>query len=108
MRLTFIALALSGQALAAGGDQAAIEQAQTAVTRELTDPGSAQFRDVFAYAKADKWIVCGEINAKNKFGGYVGFKRFYVSDGRPGLDDGNAYFPILFDALCAEWIKSRP
>ncbi|MCU4623464.1 hypothetical protein KTJ54_15365 [Acinetobacter radioresistens] len=43
------------------------------VSSTLKDPDSAEFRNVKGY--------CGEVNAKNSFGGYVGFKRFYVSNG---------------------------
>lgn len=42
--------------------------------------------------RMDKRIVCGHVNAKNKFGGYVGFRRFsYQEDGEVILDDGRGY-----------------
>lgn len=46
---------------------------------QLKDPESAQFRDV-KFKKAPEsgsWHMCGYVNAKNAFGGYVGFSRFY-------------------------------
>jgi len=49
------------------------EQAQRAVLNLLKDPGSAQFRNV---RKTKPGFVCGEVNAKNGMGGYVGFKQF--------------------------------
>jgi hypothetical protein len=45
---------------------------------DLFDPHSAQFRNLL-YRKSsidERW--CGELNAKNRFGGYVGWKRFRV------------------------------
>lgn len=38
------------------------------LTPHLKDPDSAQFRN--------QRKICGEVNAKNSFGGYAGFKRF--------------------------------
>lgn len=40
------------------------------VKQQLKDPDSAQFKNV-----KNK---CGEVNAKNTYGGYTGFKRFVV------------------------------
>lgn len=45
------------------------------VKSTLKDPESAEFRNVKGY--------CGEVNAKNSYGGYTGFDKFYVSDQIP-------------------------
>lgn len=50
--------------------------AEAAVKQRLTDPDSAQFQAVVE--KGD--YVCGEVNSKNKAGGYDGFRRFYVAE----------------------------
>lgn len=57
------------------------------VTASLKDPDSAQFRNQKG--------GCGEVNAKNSFGGYSGFKRFIASgkdmvfmEGDPALAPG--------------------
>jgi hypothetical protein len=46
------------------------------VRNSLKDPNSAEFKDV-------RWVagkaLCGQVNAKNSYGGYVGFK-FFVAD----------------------------
>lgn len=44
----------------------------------LKDQDSAKFRNIkFASGDAEgAWIMCGEFNAKNSYGGYVGFNRF--------------------------------
>lgn len=53
------------------GCQKAENKTKEIVLSSLKDPNSAQFQNVKGY--------CGEVNAKNGFGGYIGFKRFYVS-----------------------------
>lgn len=53
-----------------------------AVANELFDPGSAKFRNF--REKIDGFSYCGEVNGKNKFGGYVGFKRFNALKKRDG------------------------
>lgn len=51
----------------------------------LIDPSSAQFRKTVLRpgpkakdekAEGPRWLVCGEINGKNRSGAYVGFGRF--------------------------------
>ncbi|QFU23158.1 hypothetical protein FM038_014055 [Shewanella eurypsychrophilus] len=64
---------------------------------KLKDPESVQFRN-FKIKRGGDYsgaslpdavrIVCGERNAKNSYGGYTGFKTFYV-DGSGFLNDGN-------------------
>ena len=50
--------------------------AQEAVEAKLKDPDSADFRDIKVHHVGTKTAVCGEVNAKNGFGGYTGFERF--------------------------------
>ncbi len=49
--------------------------AREAVKGQLRDPGSAEFRGL---RLADQNTVCGEVNAKNGFGGYSGWQSFVV------------------------------
>ena|SRR6185503_9265874 len=54
---------------------------ENAVREHLNDPRSAQFQNERSLTnKNGNKVVCGEVNAKNGFGGYVGFTRFYVED----------------------------
>lgn len=68
------------------------DEARTAVARIAIDPASAQFRDLFVSVTPNpaeegrmRWALCGEMNAKNRYGGYVGFQRFiaYRMPGAP-------------------------
>jgi hypothetical protein len=92
----FLALAPSGAAIAQVADEGkaielpkvehriAVSQAiktavMTAVKKELRDPASAQFGPMSAFLMADKSVdVCGEVNAKNGFGGYTGRRLFWA------------------------------
>lgn len=56
--------------------QAAIARARQHVTSRLKDPASAQFQDV-TYDASSR-VACGQVNAKNSFGGYTGFQQFWV------------------------------
>lgn len=43
----------------------------------LRDPSSVQFRNIRTVSDEISNGVCGEYNAKNAYGGYVGFKMFH-------------------------------
>lgn len=63
-----------------------------AVAERLKDPGSAQFGEMRAARQPGKnAIVCGEVNARNSYGGYVG-RRTYT--GMLISRDGKAYFAV--------------
>jgi len=66
------------------------DAAKTRLARGLTDPDSAKFRDVFISPR--RGAVCGQINAKNRMGGYVGFRRFIVAQDRVGIEEDDSYF----------------
>lgn len=65
----------------------AVMAATKEVAKEgLKDPSSAQFRNVRIVSWGSEKVVCGEINAKNSYGGYVGFKRFVGSPTRVTIE----------------------
>lgn len=49
----------------------------------LFDPGSAQFKDVVYNSRFRAW--CGQINSKNRYGGYVGWEYFALRDRYRGV-----------------------
>lgn len=57
------------------------QELKQTVTRKLIDPMSAQFRDlrVLKRPKTGDPVLCGEVNAKNRMGGYVGFRPFVAA-----------------------------
>lgn len=57
------------------GTQANLEaQVQEALAGELVDPSSAQLRNVRVVEPLG--TICGEVNSKNRMGGYVGYRPF--------------------------------
>ncbi len=60
-----------------GKDIAWVEHMQDKVRERLKDPESAEFRKARVYRGFNNIpAVCGEVNAKNAFGGYNGFSGF--------------------------------
>lgn len=55
--------------------------AEFALKQRMKDPDAAQFRNERMYTRGDTLVVCGEVNAKNGFGGYTGFKGFVALRG---------------------------
>jgi len=58
--------------------------------RNLKDPASATFQ---SEALNDD-SYCGEVNARNALGGYVGYRRFYLLPGKFWQMDGGSLFPL--------------
>jgi hypothetical protein len=59
------------------GKQAAwVSNGREKIKEQLKDPESATFRNVHFYSGGGVPVVCGEVNARNAFGGYTGFERF--------------------------------
>lgn len=71
-------------------DEAATIEAALAATRaELKDPESARFRNLRAFMQGNGLMaVCGEVNAKNSYGGYIGFQPFTATIKGAVLPDG--------------------
>ncbi len=64
--------------------------AKESIASSLKDPDSARFRNVFTSPKM--LAVCGDVNAKNSMGGYVGFRRFIVAKDKSGTEEDGTYF----------------
>lgn len=60
------------------------------ITSELKDPVSAQFRHIRSCTPTMGTAVvwAGEVNAKNSYGGYGGFKKFFFALGSDGKATG--------------------
>jgi len=99
----FIALSLAGCSSVPTGDELAAANygrdmrltdcaaaADEWIASQMRDPSSVQFRrtscdkgywgsnPIAGTPKAYGWLYAGEVNAKNAFGGYVGFRSFKV------------------------------
>jgi len=61
-------------------DDAARKQVKSA----LKDPDSAQFQNIRGYTFSGPgggYVVCGQVNGRNSFGGYTGFQPFRTNVG---------------------------
>jgi len=76
--------------------------AEDSVRAVLTDPESARFSRLFVSRQSGLPVVCGMVNAKNRFGGYVGDRPFY-SVGRVaeiGTPENYDQFQKAWSELC--------
>lgn len=57
-----------------------IQELRKPILAELTDPDSAKFRNekLVSPWTLEESTLCGEVNARNKMGGYVGYVPFTV------------------------------
>ena len=67
--------------------EANIQRAGRYLAETMRDPASATFRNVFLYKRISakpghQVTVCGEVNARNGYGGLNGFQQFMVSGER--------------------------
>lgn len=88
MKKVWIALAIVGVIVAGvfGWRAYLVHELRKPVLAELNDPDSAKFRNEWLASGWSVWsvkhgILCGEVNAKNRMGGYVGYVKFSTLDG---------------------------
>ncbi|TAN27273.1 MAG: hypothetical protein EPN31_12115 [Castellaniella sp.] len=71
------------------------------VSAMMKDPGSSEFRNQYG--------VCGEVNAKNSFGAYTGYRRFVAKSERMVFLEGNSALSAAdFGTLWAEACGTSP
>lgn len=89
-------------------DDAFVRAGIDKLKRMLKDPDSVQFRELFIADKAMQ-TLCGEVNGRNSYGGYVGYRRFYYT-GRPALDEietpGDSVFASMYPKMCGSVRKT--
>lgn len=112
MRAILTLLVLLAVATPASAQESVIELAKTKVVNALKDPGSAQFKNVVrsrADESSEDGIVCGWVNARNSFGGYVGFKPFFVvGDAVQFRDDDSARMLSNRSFFASVWNRCFP
>ncbi len=81
--------------LTTGTPEQAIQAAKQAVADGMKDPSSAQFRNVRLVSYLDGQVICGEVNAKNSYGGYVGFSPFVASSNAAHLYDNDKKHDLI-------------
>lgn len=73
--------------------------------QSLIDPESARFREVSVVTIERDGVrlhsLCGLVNAKNRFGGYVGERRFFALEfGESAMDDETVSFETAYRDFC--------
>ena len=81
-----LALATAGCYLVEAPEAAIVQSLKTKAVGRLKDPESAKMQGVTYFTAlaassppVTRYTICGDINAKNSFGGYIGFRAFYVT-----------------------------
>nr|WP_182312078.1 hypothetical protein [Comamonas testosteroni] len=97
MRKILVGLAIAGVIVVGvfGWRSYLVHELRKPVLAELSDPESAKFRNEWLLFGWNEWtvkgnILCGEVNAKNRMGGYVGYVAFKATAGLLadiGVDD---------------------
>lgn len=86
---------------------------KAALASRLKDPSSLQFRNLFVAQKQIDVdgrpgftpVLCGEFNAKNSYGGYVGFKHFMATAGYATMADEDE--TIFMQTFWAKWCDRK-
>ena len=88
-----------------------MEADKSSIEEMLKDADSAEFRDVVISFYSDSPVTCGQVNAKNSFGGYAGFKDF-VAGKSAGIrvirGDGqmkDSEFDKVWNAACQDPVR---
>ena len=75
--------------IASGDYKSFIEKSKKTISNNFKDPESVRFRNLILSNKKLP-TLCGEVNAKNSYGAYVGYKGFIHSSISTIIDDGNS------------------
>jgi hypothetical protein len=87
MKMKNILLCLFIVIFVSGCEDSNIKKAKHNLANKMKDPSSVQWKDI---RKIDENLVCGEYNAKNSYGAYIGFKKFASLRDLLILDDEQA------------------
>ncbi len=81
------------------------KQALSTVQSGLKDPDSARFRNVWAVKMPlttgeVATLFCGEVNARNAFGGYIGFQPFIALGHAAYTAESSTVFDGMYQQYC--------
>lgn len=85
--------------LAKNNESAFAKEAMTAVKNQMKDPDSTQFRNLREIKNTvNDTVLCGELNAKNSYGGYVGYTSFsYSREGIAIISNNNRGYETILN-----------
>lgn len=86
----------TGKYIRANGEKKAKEAALLNLRNDMKDPESARFKNVRLVPYSTGKVFCGEVNAKNSYGGYIGFMPFVAGiSGAEIYDTRNSKYPDI-------------
>jgi len=85
---------------ASKSDEEVISASEEALKNKLKDPYSAIFEDIKVFRSADAVYICGHVNAKNAFGGYIGSQYFMAAPIGMALLESNEAGRLLIPEFC--------
>lgn len=92
------------------GNAAFVAKAKYSLTLNFKDPASVRYRNLAVYRQINgkELALCGEVNAKNSYGAYVGFVPFYADDSYSNMpeNDQDSLFFTLRNANCYKRIET--
>jgi hypothetical protein len=102
-----------GHVESGSADFSMIEKAHAVLAERLFDPSAAMYKEETVVrtkiGELSTVTVCGQVNGRNRFGGYVGFKRYYytvVEPHEPLLEvepnEETTVFDLLHSRLCVK------
>ena len=84
------------------GEASFIKEARANLVRDFKDPPAAVFRDERISTRSlGMPVLCGEVNGKNSYGAYTGYKRFVATTTPKQLAmEGGLDFFEIWDNHC--------
>lgn len=83
----------------AKNDSELFEVGKKVVANLMKDPSSVQFRNMKVVTRSKGTVVCGEVNGKNSYGAYVGFKKFVAGQNEAHIEEsGGRYEEVDYAA----------
>lgn len=88
------------------GERDYIAEARESVVLKFKDPDSAKFRNEVIYHNSSLTSigigVCGEVNSKNSYGAYTGFKKYYYTfnDAGASTESSKSTFDVFWGMVC--------
>ena len=106
IELTGKVLEIESIAFSSESDEKILQAIKENVKDKLRDPESARFKDLKLIRLDNAIYACGEVNAKNAFGGYTGFKMFFASPISQFKSETDDFGPSIIAHFCLPYLGS--
>jgi hypothetical protein len=81
----------------------AVDRVRRQLLHGLKDPDSVQYDNIRAVGLTEHpstWAICGSFNARNAYGGYVGYRRFVLIGESDFYPESSLGFDVMYSAWC--------